>query len=67
MSDNPTNFLNGIGQLYVLIGENNITSFQDLLKGILYNGHFQPVTWNWITQITQGLKKKFRISMLWTL
>lgn len=35
MSDNPTNFLNGIGQLYVLIGENNITSFQDLQKGII--------------------------------
>lgn len=60
MSDNPTNFLNGIGQLYVLIGENNITSFQDLLKGILYNGHFQPVTWNWITQNSTGLEKEIQ-------
>ena len=60
MSDNPTNFLNGIGQLYVLIGENNITSFQDLQKGIIYNGHFQPVTWNWITQNATGLKKEIQ-------
>lgn len=27
MSDNPNNFLNGIGQLYVLVRENNINSF----------------------------------------
>jgi hypothetical protein len=58
ISDNPTNFLNGIGQLYVLIGENNITSFQDLQKGIIYNGHFQPVTWNWMTQNSTELEKE---------
>ena len=40
MSDNPTNFLNGIGQLYVLIGENNITSFEDLQKGHYIQGIF---------------------------
>lgn len=58
ISDNPTNFLNGIGKLYVLIGENNITSFQDLQKGIIYNGHFQPVTWNWMTQNSTDLEKE---------
>lgn len=58
MSDTPTNFLNGIGQLYVLIGENNITSFQDLQKGIIYNGYFQPVTWNWMTQNSTELEKE---------
>ena len=58
MSDNPTNFLNGIGQLYVLIGENNITSFQDLQKGIIYNGYFHPVTWNWMTQNSTELEKE---------
>ena len=58
ISDNPTNFLNGIGQLYVLIGKNNITSFQDLQKGIIYNGHFQPVTWNWMTQNSTELEKE---------
>jgi Bacterial protein of unknown function (DUF839) len=56
ISNNPTNFLNGIGQLYVLIGENNITSFQDLQKGITYNGHFQPVSWNWMTQNSTDLE-----------
>ncbi len=40
MSDNSTNFLNGIGQLYVLIGENNITSFKDLQKGHYIQGIF---------------------------
>jgi secreted PhoX family phosphatase len=58
MSDNPTNFLNGTGQLYVLIGENNITSFQDLQKGIIYNGYFHPVTWNWMTQNSAELEKE---------
>ena len=58
MSDTPTNFLSGIGQLYVLIGENNITSFQDLQKGIIYNGYFQPVTWNWMTQNSTELEKE---------
>jgi len=58
MSDNPNNFLNGIGQLYVLVGENNINSFQDLQKGIIYNGYFQPVTWNWITQNSTDLEKE---------
>ena len=58
ISDTPTNFLNGIGQLYVLIGENNITSFQDLQKGIIYNGYFQPVTWNWMTQNSTESEKE---------
>ena len=58
MSDTPTNFLNGIGQLYVLIGENNITSFQELQKGIIYNGYFQPVTWKWMTQNSTELEKE---------
>jgi Bacterial protein of unknown function (DUF839) len=58
ISDNPTNFLNGIGQLYVLIGENNITSFQDLQKGITYNGYFHPVTWNWMTQNSTELENE---------
>jgi hypothetical protein len=58
LSDNQTNFLNGIGQLYVLIGENNITSFQDLQKGTIYNGYFQPVTWNWMIQNSTDLEKE---------
>jgi len=58
MSDNPNNFLNGIGQLYVLVGENNINSFQDLQKGIIYNGYFQPVTWNWMAQNSTDLEKE---------
>ena len=58
ISNNPTNFLNGIGQLYVLVGENNITSFQDLQKGITYNGYFQPVTWNWMTQNSTDLENE---------
>ena len=58
ISNNPTNFLNGIGQLYVLVGENNITSFQDLQKGIIYNGYFQPVTWNWMTQNSTDLENE---------
>ena len=58
ISNNPTDFLNGIGQLYVLVGENNITSFQDLHKGITYNGYFQPVTWNWMTQNSTDLENE---------
>ena len=58
ISNNPTDFLNGIGQLYVLAGENNITSFQDLQKGITYNGYFQPVTWNWMTQNSTDLENE---------
>jgi hypothetical protein len=58
ISNNPTDFLNGIGQLYVLIGENNTTSFQDLQKGITYNGYFQPVTWNWMTQNSTDLENE---------
>ena len=58
ISNNPTNFLNGIGQLYVLVGENNITSFQDLHKGITYNGYFQPVSWNWMTQNSTDLENE---------
>ena len=58
ISNNPTNFLNGIGQLYVLVGENNITSFQDLQKGITYNGYFQPVAWNWMTQNSTDLENE---------
>ena len=58
ISNNPTDFLNGIGQLYVLIGENNITSFQDLHKEITYNGYFQPVTWNWMTQNSTDLENE---------
>ena len=61
ISDNPTNFLNGIGQLYVLVGENNITSFQDLQKGTIYNGYFQPVTWNWMIQNSTELEKEVQI------
>jgi hypothetical protein len=58
ISNNPTDFLNGIGQLYVLVGENNTTSFQDLQKGITYNGYFQPVTWNWMTQNSTDLENE---------
>ena len=58
ISNNPTDFLNGIGQLHVLVGENNITSFQDLHKGIPYNGYFQPVTWNWMTQNSTDLENE---------
>jgi secreted PhoX family phosphatase len=58
ISKNPTDFLNGIGQLYVLVGENNTTSFQDLQKGITYNGYFQPVTWNWMTQNSTDLENE---------
>jgi uncharacterized protein DUF839 len=58
ISDNANNFLNGIGQLYVLVGENNINSFQDLQKGITYNGYFQPVTWNWMAQNSTDLEKE---------
>ena len=58
ISNNPTDFLNGIGQLYVLVGENNITSFQDLQKGITYNGYFQSVAWNWMTQNSTDLENE---------
>jgi secreted PhoX family phosphatase len=58
ISNNPTDFLNGIGQLYVLVGENNTTSFQDLQKGITYNGYFQSVTWNWMTQNSTDLENE---------
>ncbi len=58
ISNNPTDFLNGIGQLYVLVGENNTTSFQDLQKGITYSGYFQPVAWNWMTQNSTDLENE---------
>ena len=62
ISNNPTDFLNGIGQLYVLVGENNTTSFQDLQKGITYNGYFQPVAWNWMTQNSTDLENEVQKS-----
>ena len=34
ISNNPTDFLNGIGQLYVLVGENNIIAFKTYTRGL---------------------------------
>ena len=57
ISDKPNDFLTGKGQLYVLVDDNNITNFQELQKDEIYNGHFQPVTWNWVTQNSTDLEK----------
>lgn len=57
IADEPNDFLTGKGQLYVLVGDNNITNFQELQKGEIYSGHFQPVTWNWVTQNSTDLEK----------
>lgn len=57
ISDKPNDFLTGKGQLYVLVGNNSITNFQDLQKGEIYSDYFQPVTWNWTTQNSTYLEK----------
>ncbi|MGB9169279.1 MAG: alkaline phosphatase PhoX [Nitrososphaeraceae archaeon] len=58
ISNITDNFLRGQGQLYVLVGDNNISSFRDLQKGYQYQGHFEPVNWDWKKQNSTDLENE---------
>ncbi|MDX1371638.1 MAG: DUF839 domain-containing protein [Nitrososphaeraceae archaeon] len=56
ISNSSNNFIKGIGQLYVLVGENNISSFRGLQKGYQYQGNFKPENRDWKNQNSTDLE-----------
>ena len=59
LSNSSKDFLDGKGQLYVLVGDNNNTSsFRDIQKGIKYDGYFKAVSWDWKTENSTNLENK---------
>lgn len=47
--------------IYVLIGENNISSFRGLQKGYQYQGNFKPVNWDWKNQNSTDLEMEVQV------
>ena len=57
VANSPSDLMHGDGALYVLVGNGDkIASFRDLKKGQIYDGHFEPLTWNWKTQDSSQLE-----------
>jgi len=61
VADSPNDILHGKGQLYVFVGDGqNMTSFRDLKKGQAYQGHFEPLVWDWKTQNASKLEDEIQ-------
>ena len=61
VANSPNDLMHGRGTLYVFVGDGNITNFRDLKKGPIYNGHFEPLTWNWKTQSSSDLENETQL------